>query len=200
MDVVWNTLKVWDGQITQVDFNKLVDACQRITLNPGLNYNIKRSPAGTTLVTNGQAGSSLTCPFTVSLKKNPDDPTSLVCSISPGTVNSFVPTNAFDTFTVTSSDTYYVKATVDTDGATITSVEYNVDTSTPDPQTATASALPASVDVTLAVIQNGKAYRTIGCGSVSLTPVLAFTTDVEPPAEPGQSTTVPYYMWQQGID
>lgn len=196
MTIVWNTIKSWDGVVSEFDFNRLVDAVQSITLNPGLNYNIKRSPAGTTLVTNGQAAAAESCPFTVSLTPVSGDPTSLTVSVSPGTVNQFIATNVLDTFTITTTDTYYVKASVETDGQNVTSFTISVDTDAPDAQTATASSLPTSFDVLIALISDGTVYKTLTCGSIILTPVQAFITDTGSPAEPGELTYIPYYIWQ----
>lgn len=199
MTIVWNTIKVWDGNITQAAFNKLVDAVQSITLNPGLNYNIKRSPAGTTLVTNGKGAEAETCPFTVTLTPVSGDPTSLTVNVTPGTVNQFIATNVLDTFTISHSGTYYVKAGVETDGQNVTSFTISVDTDAPETQNATASSLPTSFDVVLALIKNGVAYRTLSCGSIILTPVQAFITDTGGPVEPGELTYIPYYVWQMSV-
>lgn len=194
--IVWNTLKAWDGHVSPAQFNRLVDAMQSISLNPGLNYNISRTPAGTTILPGGKGGAAVSCPLTVSLSGVDGDPDSLTVKVSPGTVNQFVATNMFDTSTVSDTGTFYVKATVETDGQDVTSWEINVDSSEPDAQSATASSLPTSFDILIAIINDGKVYRVLSCGSITLTPVLAFITDKDSPADPGELTYIPYYLWQ----
>ena len=198
MTIIWNTLKSWDGAVSEFDFNRLVDAVQSIALNPGLNYNITRSAAGTTLVTTPQAGGGTPCPFTVALVPVADS-SNVTVKVSPGTVNQFIATNVLDTFTISNSGDYYVKAAIETDGQNVSSFAIAVDDSVPEAQEATASSLPTSFDVLIAYIQNGVAYQTLGCGSIILTPVQAFVTDKDPPANPGELTYIPYYIWEVSL-
>lgn len=198
--LVWSSLKSWDGKVSEQDFNRLVDALQSITINPGLNYTIARTPAGTTILPGGKGGGSgSTCPFTVSINAISGDPDNVSIKISPGTVNAFIPSNVFDSFTIASTGTFYVKVGVETDGQNVTACTFYVDDSEPDPQNAAASSLPTSFDITLALIKDAKAYRTIGCGSLMLTSSQAFITDKASPAGPGELTYIPYYVWQWGI-
>jgi len=198
--LVWSSLKSWDGKVSEQEFNRLVDAVQSVTLNPGLNYTIARSPAGTTILSSGKGGGrAAICPFAVTISPISGDPDNVSVTVGPGTVNGFIPTNVFDAFTIANTGTFYVKVGVETDGQNVTACTFYVDGSEPDPQTATASSLPTSFDIPLALIKDAKAYKTIGCGSLVLTSVQAFVTDKASPAGPGELTYIPYYVWQWGI-
>lgn len=197
MNITWNSLKSWDGKVSEMEFNKLIDVIQSITLNPGLNYTITRTAGGTTILPGGKGGGGSTPPpLNVTVGADPSDPTSLIVKISPGTVNQFLATNMFDTFPVDDTSTYYVKATISTDGQNVTSWELNVDTSTADTQNATASALPTSFDVLIAIIDSGKVYRVIGPGSIGVNGHEEFITDKDSPAGPGELPYIPYYSWE----
>ena len=197
--LVFSSLKSWDGKVSEAEFNKLVDALQSITLGSGLGYKVLRTAAGTTIQPEGRSAGAFSCPFSVALNAVAGDPASLKVSVSPGTVNQYVATNVFDTFTISTSGTYYVKAGVETDGQDVTSFTIYVDTSEPDAQTATASSLPSSFDVLIAIIKNGKAYRVLSCGSIILNGHEEFRTDKDSPAGPGELTYIPYYVWQVSI-
>lgn len=184
------------ARLSSALFNRLVDALQSITLGSGLGYKVLRTAAGTTIQPEGKSGGTFACPFTVLLNAVSGDPTSLTVSVSPGTVNQFVPTNLFDTFTIASTGTYYVKAGIETDGQDMTSFTIYCDTSKPDSQTATASSLPTSFDVLLAIIKDGKVYRVITCGSISISGYQQFITATDSPAGPGELNYIPYYIWQ----
>jgi len=193
-EIDFSGLKSYDGTVSEAEFNRLVDICSRLVLNNGVNYRVKRSVAGTVIVPGGVASLGTVCPFAVSVVPVAADPTTLTATITVGTVNQFVPTNAFDSFTIDATGTYYVKASIESDGQKITSVEYNVDTSIPDNQTPTPFSLPTSFDILLAIVYNGRVYRTIDCGSVSLSGQEQFRVD-KTSADPGSLPYSAYYVW-----
>jgi len=119
--------------------------------------------------------------------------------VLPGTVNQFIATNAFATFAVDKTGTFYVKASIVTDGQDVTSFSIAVNGAEPNTQLATPSSLPTAFDVLLAIIKDGVAYRTIGCGSIAATPAQAFITDKPSPAGPGELTYIPYYVWEISV-
>jgi len=193
--IIFNNLKSFDGRLTEQKFNRLVDAMQSLVINQGLNYTVARTPVGTTL---GIANSSTktTCPFTIILKAIPDDDANVTVNVSPGTVNQYIATNAFDDFTISKTGLYYVKAGIETDGQSVSSVTLYVDTDEADQQTPAPFALPSSFDIVLGVISDGKPFRAIGCGSIILSGYEQFRTDKDEPAEPGELTYTPYYVWK----
>lgn len=146
----------------------------------------------------GGAGAEI-CPFTTTAGAIVDDPDNVRVQVSPGKINELIPTNCFDGFTVAKTGVFFVKSGVVTDGASVSSNTLAVDGTPPVPQVPVPFALPASVEVLLAVIKDGKPFRTIGCGSIQLNGHEEFVTDKSPPAEPGQLTFTPYYTWQPTI-
>lgn len=191
--LVFNNLKSFDGTVSDKDFNALVDAMQSLIITQGLNYSVRRTPAGTTLSFDAKVASGgTTCPFTTKLKTVDDE---LVATVTPGTVNGLVPSNLFDDFLISDSGTYYVKVAALTDGTAVTSVSLAVDTSEPEGQVVTPFSLPTYVEVLLAIVFNGRVFRTIACGNVELQGHEEFKEDKNPPAQPGELTYTPYYRW-----
>lgn len=191
--IVFSNLKCYGGTVTDRHFNRLVDALQSIALTPGVDYRILRTPAGTTIQPDGKGGGSGTCPFTIRLKVVDGD---LKATLTPGSVNELVPTNTFEEFSVEDTGTYYVKAKATSDGEKITSVFLEIDTDMPEAQTPTPFALPALVEILLGIIKDGKAFRTVACGSIHLQGHEEFRTDKSPPAQPGELVYTPYYAWR----
>jgi len=197
-NIPYRKLKIFDkNTVSPLDFNRLVDYVQSITLNNGLGYKIHRTKCGTNLTVHpGQSGGG-SCPFTVTTAPVSGDTTSLHVSVTAGTVNSLLPSNNFDTFTISTTGLYQVKvrALGDGDGKDITSCSLLVDTDPPEVQVPTPFALPSTVDILIAVILNGTVYRTIGCGSIQLTGTQEFITNPESPADPGMLNYIAYYAW-----
>lgn len=188
--------KSHDGRVSEYDFNRLVDLVQSTALAQGVGYKITRTPAGTTLRVKpgaGGAGPEI-CPFECSVKSVGSN---LIVKVSPGAINNLVPTNMFNAFTVASGSAHiYVKAAVVSDGQKVTSSALTVDTTAPIPQVPVPSALPAAVDVLLAIVKDGKPYKVISCGSVYLQGQEQFRVGKDA-AEPGQLAYTPYYIWGQ---
>lgn len=198
-ELIFNTLKSYDGKVSEREFNSLVDALQSVALSNGLGYSIKRTPLGTTIVTKATSAPAATvCPFDVTISEidpaSPSD-TSKKINVAAGSMNNLIPDNNFADFDFTVSDLIYVIATGTSDGKKITSVTLNVGTTAPTPQVPTASSLPTSVDILIAVVVAAKPYRVIPCGSITLNGAEQFITDTSSPAEPGQLPYIPYYVW-----
>lgn len=136
------------------------------------------------------------CPFKITATTTG---ASVKISVSPGTANQYIATNVFATFTVSKTGTFYVKASIVTDGQNITSFSITCNGTEPNYQSATPSSLPTAFDVLLAIITNGIPYRTLGCGSIVATPAEAFRTDKPSPADPGELTYIPYYIWEISV-
>jgi hypothetical protein len=192
-------LKVYDRTITKADFNKLVDIVQSITLNSGVNYRIKRTTGGTTLVASGSNAGITACPFDVTTAPATGGSGNMVATVRAGTINNLLPSNIFSSFPFNSSQVIQVKAHVLTDGQAVTSSTLVVDDTPPAVQEPTPFALPTTVDVLLSVIFNGVVYRVVACGSIQLTGVQQFITNPSTPASPGTLNYIPYYIWQAGV-
>lgn len=136
------------------------------------------------------------CPFSVSLNGDPDNTSNLKVSFRYGSVNHLIPTNINSQLNVSNSGTFYAKIRASTNGSVVTSSQLVVDGNLPNAQTPTPNSLPVTYEILLYVIQDGIAYRVINCGSISLVGVKVFDIDRVPAAQAGQSTTIPYYIWQ----
>jgi hypothetical protein len=194
-EINFNALKVNGKFVSPAKFDAVVDVLQRVTLQPSAGFRITRTLHGTTLTPKAGANGSAPCPLSIGITPISGDSSNISVNVSPGTVGGLVPSNLFDTFTVSKTDTVYVKATASSDGASVTSVSLSADTDTPTAQTPAPFALPSSCEILLGLIQSGRAYRTIDCGSVALVGQAAFAVDKTSPADPGQSTTTDYYLW-----
>jgi len=195
-EIVFSSLKSFDGAVSERDFNALVDAVQSIALLKGVGYAIARNATGTVLrVKAGQGGGSGNiCPFDISVKAG-TGAHDKIANVRAGSVNSLLPDNNFSDFHFNPSSVILAKLRCSSDGAKITGVTLIIDSSAIVPQTPTPFALPSSVDILIAVIVGGSPYRVIPCGSITLAGQEQFRTDKSPPADPGELQYIPYYSW-----
>jgi hypothetical protein len=190
------SLKVHGGHVTPEKFNALVDHVLSNSINKGLGYTLVRTKTGTVIKAKPGGATGSSCPFDVSLATT-ETPGTLSATLRPGSVNELLPTNIFDGFDVSSTGLFFVKLLVTSDGEKITSSEVEIDGDEPEPQTPTPFALPSSLELLVAVIEDGTEFRTMSCGSVTLSGHEEFVTDKSPPAEPGESTVTPWYVWRR---
>lgn len=191
-------LKIYENRSpTAREFNNLVNVLRSIVLNDGVGYRINRTPCGSNL-TLGIGGSGSSCPFDVSVAQANDDSGNVNITVNAGTVNNLLPSNNFDPFEVDPTDIIQVKISCYSDGQAITSCTLVVDTNAPAVQEPAQFGLPTEVDVLIAVVVNGVAYRVIGCGSIQLTSTQVFVTNPTAPASPGTLNYIPWYIWTVG--
>jgi hypothetical protein len=195
-EINYNLFKCYDSKVSPTLYNRLVDAVQSNGLEPGIGYLLTRSTLGTTLRIKAGANGSFTPPepFAVTTVPISGDDSSVTVKVTPGTMNSLVPDNMFDSLTATIDDVNYVTLDVTTDGQNITNYEIDCSTDAPDGQNAVANALPTTFDICLAVIQSGKAYQA-QYGSFTVYGTNTFTVNATEPVEPGLPVTTPYYQW-----
>lgn len=136
----------------------------------------------------------ITYPFSVGKTKG-ITPGSYLITIAPGTVNNFIPSNAFQKFPINGTGIFYVKLAVFTDGGNVNAVTIIVDQSQPVRQEPTPFGLPAYLEILIALISDGNIFRTINNGSLSLSGQQLFITGVNPPAQPGELTYTSYSIW-----
>ena len=181
----------WGPKTLRDYLNALVDYVDQVKPIRGPGITLNETPSGTSISTAaGTAAGTATSgePFTVTVSGTD-------ITISPGTCNQLLPSNMFDTFTFSPGDLVQVKVRGVSDGEAITSCSLVVDTDAPAVQSPAAFSLPTSVDILVAVISDSVAFRTIGAGSVTLNGVEQFKVDKSPPADPGELTYTPYYVW-----
>lgn len=137
--------------------------------------------------------SNIIYPFTVKIIREQNQSK---VKVTPGTVNGLVPTNIFDKFdiSITGNRVYYVKIRALSNGSNITSCSIVVDTNLPTTQIPTPFAVPATLDILLAMIRGGIIYRMIGVGSLDVSGTQQYITE-RPNAGPGELTYIPYYKF-----
>jgi hypothetical protein len=113
--------------------------------------------------------------------------------VRPGTLNGILPTNWDEEFEVSGTGLHYAKAVITTDEQSITEVSIAIDTQEPEVVEPVKFALPETVEYTFGLFAEGAVYRTIGPGSITLTPDQWLVAAADPPAEPGEPTYDIYY-------
>jgi hypothetical protein len=180
----------------------------RAQADPGepLGAQLRLTPSGTlvTIIVGGAAGGAVIppTPWQITVDGNASD--GYNAHVAPGSVNSLVPSNIFDAFSLSASTAYYVKIECDTDGKTPNDITVEVDTSAVDASTAVAeNVAPSSFWDTLGIIVTGDADMSgaftstiFQIRSVNLwaTPTVAFL-ESQTPVNPGDEAFVRWWTW-----
>ena len=115
-------------------------------------------------------------------------------TVYPGTVNNLLPSNYTISADLSNTLTYYLTATVSATSGQVTGSVLSFDSSAPDAIPVNIGAPPASVVILLGMIVNGKWFRTIGSGSVTMRSVEVYRTSKTSPS-PGTLPWDIYYTW-----
>jgi len=188
MEFNWNQIK------TLEDLKKVVQAN---VIGKAPDYSISRNPSGTTIKIDwGKAwGNGNYQPWDIIVTTSGSAVTS---TVYPGTLNSLIPSNMWDSASFTTSDTRYFKVIGTTDGSKVTSCVIEIDDAQIEPQTPVLNALPATFEICFGLVYGGTAYRTIGDGSITATGHLEYSPEKDSPADPGETTRDYYYVWEFG--
>ena len=119
-------------------------------------------------------------------------------TLTPGTVNSLLPSNMTSTFVIPSTGTRYVNLVVYASNAEITNVSISVDYSPPPAVSVSLGQPPTTFYINIAVIIDKTAYRTIGGGSLTATSYEVYRLAkslTSPDSIPYDS----YYSWRLGL-
>lgn len=114
--------------------------------------------------------------------------------IWPGTVNSVVPDNVFDTFTYTPGTDRYVYVQINTDGKAISSAVVFFSSTAPSMFPATQNVAPPEFHVPIAVISDGNVFQIWPGGNMTATATVSLIEDIASPT-PGQQSTIKWYNW-----
>jgi len=144
----------------------------------------------------GAGASTVSCPFEISSKSDPNNESRFIYTFRPGTAAGFVPSNIFAEFSASKTGIIYAKIKALSDGKKITSCTLVVDSNHPTNQIPLANSLPASVEILLYLIKDGVQYRAIGCSSISIYGHEQYKLTKTPPAGAGELTYTPYYIWR----
>jgi len=110
-----------------------------------------------------------------------------------GTLNNMIPTNMFDQFFITSTQTWYVILHAETDGYRPTTCTIRVDTVAPPPFDIDLNLAPATFELLLGVIVNLTRFQLIDA-LLQAYPSFAIASLVESPA-PGRPYYDDNYTW-----
>jgi len=124
---------------------------------------------------------------------------SYTAKVWPGTVNGLIAGNMFDVLTISGTSIIRFKAVVTTDGSAVTGVTMVANETPAAVQTPTPFGLPSKIELEFGVVYEGKAYRTIGNGSIVLSGKLQFTTDKSGAIAVGETPLIEYYAWVASI-
>jgi hypothetical protein len=142
-------------------------------------------------------GDAAPCPWTPKIRT--DDEGTKFIWFEPGNIANVIP-GPDDYFSktggveITGTGTEYAVMEVTTSGGVVSSATIVVQTDPADPIPVGAGAPPATFEVLLATIIDGKPYRQPCCGALQATSKKAFEVEKEDP-EPMESLFIQYYTW-----
>jgi hypothetical protein len=139
----------------------------------------------------GTGGGDVTYPWDLTLSESGGVTT---VNIRPGSINNVVPSNMFEPYPATSSDTLFVKLACSTDGSVITDVVLYINGNPSIAQTPVNSALPSYFEHTVGIIHEGQGFN-IARKFLTAVGSRLFLTDRPAPAEPGQKAYEEWLVW-----
>jgi hypothetical protein len=131
---------------------------------------------------------TLPFPFQVSVA-------SFLVSVRPGTINSLLPTNIFETFSIVENTTKYVVLNGVTDGKQFTACTISLDETAPSAQTPVVFGLPASPKFLLAVVRNTSVFQIIS-DNMLVAGKQQYIKSKAAPAAAGELPYEIYFVWQ----
>jgi hypothetical protein len=190
--------KVQRGQPLTADMiNNIIDNIRECQLQSVVGGIFKRGVGGTTITVEPSTvgGLSLTYPFEYYSGGTASAPW---FGLRAGTVNGVLPTNWTTTLALpvvtTAGYTRYVDLQCSGDGASINSVEIQLNSTPPPPMTATYESAPSSFKINTHTVVNGIAYRTIGASSILAVVQESIRVD-RANVEYGVKPWDQYYIW-----
>jgi hypothetical protein len=115
------------------------------------------------------------------------------CRIWPGTVNGILPTNPFYKYELTGAGPHVLKVVITTDGKAVQSLVFGEGQAAP--QVPALFALPTTVEVVFGVLFEGKFYRAIGAGSITIESELVIVKDKSTAPSVSQLVYENWYVW-----
>jgi len=190
--------KVQRGQPLTADMiNNIIDNIRECQLQSVVGGVFRRGVGGTTITVEPSTagGLSLTYPFEY---YSGGTATAPWFGLRAGTVNGVLPTNWTTTFALpvvtTAGYTRYVDLQCSGDGASVNSVEIQLNSTPPPPMTATYESAPSSFKINTHTVVNGIAYRTIGASSILAVVQESIRVD-RANVEYGVKPWDQYYIW-----
>ena len=165
----------------------MVDILHSALITGFVGGRYSRTPGGTTLFTSGGGSDLPPAPFSINLT---NDGTDDQITLTPGTVNGFLPSNILTPLTVDLKSTVYVSLDVTAPGGGVVGVVVSASGNAFSGQVPTAGTPSSSFSIPAGVILEGIPYNLLAKNWVSAVPVVAFITYCGP-----SNTPTPYYIW-----
>lgn len=175
---------------------KVVRYLRAITPQSSPDVRVKSTANGTTFdINKGRIGGAAETPceaFAINITEvaSPD----FTVLLTPGTVNSAVPSNILTPIAYNSTTDRYVKLKCTSDGYAITGVTVALEASPSDPISTAQNAGPTSFDILIGVISQGVKTQVWSDCNITATLTLALIESKASPT-PGVSPYNFYYTW-----
>jgi hypothetical protein len=120
-------------------------------------------------------------------------------TVSPGTINSLLPSNCFDgaelrKFSVTANQLVYINLNCTSDGQKITSATIAAEATAPLPQPPTLFSLPTAPTFLIGVVYNSSVYQAV-TDNITVSGKQAFIKNATGNVQPGQLGYEIWYNW-----
>jgi hypothetical protein len=120
-------------------------------------------------------------------------------TVSPGTINSLLPSNCFDgaelrKFSVTANQLVYINLNCTSDGQKITSATIAAQATAPLPQPPTLFSLPTAPTFLIGVVYNSSVYQAV-TDNITVSGKQAFIKNATGNVQPGQLGYEIWYNW-----
>ena len=120
-------------------------------------------------------------------------------TVSPGTINSLLPSNCFDgaelrKFSVTANQLVYINLNCVSDGQKITSATIAAEATAPLPQSPTLFSLPTAPTFLIGVVYNSSVYQAV-TDNITVSGKQAFIKNATGNVQPGQLGYEIWYNW-----
>lgn len=150
-------------------------------------------------VNGGTASPSTVQPWDLVARVDPnaqpeDETPNYLVTVRPGTLNGILPSNWDDEFVCQNPGLYYAKAMITTDGAAITGVTIQIDTTAPEIQSPVEYGIESQIEYLFGLFAEGQVHRVIGAGHINVSPKLWLTTPIDSAPAPGEFPFSQYFL------
>ena len=113
----------------------------------------------------------------------------------PGTVNGLIPSNYASLTGIAKTGTVYIGVVCTLSNAAVQTAVMAAEASPPPAYLVTMSVPPTDLSILTHVVVDGTVYRVLGPSSISVVPVVSFTTDKTTTLVPGEKSTNTWYTY-----
>lgn len=189
-----------DRQLSSDTLNRILRELESLRITRVVNGTFKKLPGGTEITVAPQRGgaSATSQPWDLIARVDPnadpgDESPPYLVGVQPGTLNGFLPSNWDEEFEC-DGGLYFAKAVIATDGKAITGVTVAIDDAEPTTQQPQQFSIETEIEYLFGLFADGKVYRVIGAGHISLPTRTWLVGSADPAASPGESPYGIYYV------